>query len=197
MRWMGFRCHVWTGPHQNLWARSVSHEYIQFNNNTWSHDRLHTGCKLSPWWWSPTFTVIISDWSDWSGWSDWSVRLLSNFSTSCEVFHIKSLDLKGSSQVSRADEAPLLSLCVQGELHPCGERRLDLLRPSRLQGPAVHPGARRVPRIPEVELPQRPHGILQAHPHGTLLCRGSLCLVFIQRTFVVPAGWTLRTWALL
>lgn len=54
----------------------------------------------------------------------------------------------------------------QGELYPCGERSLDLLRPPRLQGPAVHPGARRVPRVPEVELPQRPHGILQAHPHG-------------------------------
>lgn len=84
--------------------------------------------------------------------------------------------------VSTCDWAPLqgniwsLSLSLQGELDPCGERSLDLLRPPWLQGPAVHPGARRVPRIPEVELPQRPHGILQTHPHGEHLWRSRDCL---------------------
>lgn len=101
------------------------------------------------------------------------IQRISTASWTIPVFHIASLP------------DPVY---FQGELYPCGEWSLDLLRPPWLQGPAVHPGAWRVPWIPEVELPQRPHGILQAHPHGKHLWQTPDTSLLAIRSHDVP--WT-------
>lgn len=116
--------------------------------------------------WRSEVTVITSRTA--ALWTGEAIRPAQSYRCMRRSCWFKPHQIHVAEACSSGEQPSWAPVWFQGELHPCGERCLDLLRPPWLQGPAVHPGARRVPRIPEVELPQWSHGILQAHPHGRL-----------------------------